>query len=90
MSQILSSSIQLTKDYISNYLVYKGYKETDCWDKKITDETLATLYKWLSNFYLKDNNKVEGMKKLQYSAAWGDENNQRFCKENGIIYEVKF
>lgn len=85
-----AKSIQLTKDYISGYLTYKGYKGTDCWDKKITDATLSSLYNWLSIFYLKDNNKVEGMKNLQYSAAWGDEKNQQFCKENGIIYDVKF
>ena len=82
-------SKKMLNDYIDKYLKYKGYNETDCWDKKTTDQDVADLF--FSQFFVYDeeNNTTESYKYLKLAAAWGDEFSIDMCKKMGIYFNSK-
>lgn len=78
------------KRFLNQYLNYKKWNITDCWNKKISDEKINDLLFYLYNAMVVSTRLPEEYENyLLLSAAWGNTKAKKMCNEYGINYRTK-
>ena len=75
------------EDYISSYLIHKGVRNTDCWDKNLSDEFLGMMYSELAFQNINETELYE--KYIIIAAAWGDKKSVVICNQRKLDYKSK-